>query len=184
MCSSDLFIALQLAADQLPNTPKADHAALGFLSLGQNPNRAVDLPDVVDDKIDLVSRGLLGITVACARCHDHKFDPIPTKDYYGLYGIFANTRYGVEPVETGKLPPFYEKRAADRKRIREEYIRERLEVLRAELRAPDEVRRYLDALWDGRKLPPSRLESLAREKNLNSLVLARWAATATVFTAP
>ena len=172
----DRFVALQLAADQIPTAPKKDHAALGFLSLGQNPNRDVDLPDVVDDKIDLVTRGLLGLTVSCARCHDHKFDPIPTKDYYSLYGVFANTKYGGEPVRTGALPPFYEKRAADRKRIREEYIRERLEVLRAEFRDPKEIRRFLEALWDGRKLATARLENLAREKNLNSLVLARWAA--------
>ncbi len=172
----DQFIALQLAADQLPGAAKEDHAALGFLSLGLNPNRAVDLPDVVDDKIDLVSRGLLGLTVSCARCHDHKFDPIPTKDYYGLYGIFANTRYGVEPVRTGPLPPFYEQRAAERRRILHAYIAERLEVLRAEFRDPKEVRRYLEALWEGRKLPPARLENLAREKNLLSLVAARWAA--------
>jgi hypothetical protein len=172
----DRFVALQLAADQLPNTPKKDRAALGFLSLGHNPNRDVDLPDVVDDKIDLVSRGLLGLSVACARCHDHKFDPIPTRDYYGLYGVFVNTRYGVEPVRVGELPPFYEQRAAERKRIREEYIRERLEVLRAEFRDPKEVRRYLEALWAGRQLPAARLDSLAREKNLISLVLARWAA--------
>lgn len=172
----DRFIALQLAADQMADAPRKDHAALGFLSLGQNPNRAVDLPDVVDDKIDLVTRGLLGLTVSCARCHDHKFDPIPTRDYYSLYGIFANTRYGVEPVQVGKLPAFYEKRAADRKRIREEYIRERLDVLRAEFRSPAEVRRYLEALWDGRKLTAARLENFARERNLNSLVLHRWAA--------
>ncbi|MBL8236342.1 MAG: PSD1 domain-containing protein [Bryobacterales bacterium] len=171
----DRFLALQLAADQLPGAPRKDHAALGFLSLGQNPNRAVDLPDVVDDKIDLVTRGLLGLTVSCARCHDHKFDPIPTKDYYSLYGVFANTRYGVEPVETGTLTPFYAQRAADRKRILKEYIQERLEALRAEFRAPAEVRRYLEALWDGRNIPRARLENLAREKNLNSLVLARWA---------
>ena len=171
----DKFIALQLAADQLPNTPKKDHAALGFLSLGLNPNRAVDLPDVVDDKIDLVSRGLLGLTVACARCHDHKFDPIPTKDYYGLYGVFANTRYGVEPVQIAQLPPFYEQRAATRKRILAEFINERLEVLRAELRAPAELQRYLQALWDGRKVTRARLDNFAREKNVNSLVLARWA---------
>jgi cytochrome c553 len=169
----DKFIALQLAADQLPNTPKKDHAALGFLSLGYNPNRAVDLPDVVDDKIDLVTRGLLGLTVACARCHDHKFDPIPTKDYYGLYGVFANTRYGVEPVQIAKLPAFYEQRAATRKRILADFINERLEVLRAELRAPAELRRYLQALWDGRKVTRARLDNFAREKNLNSLVLAR-----------
>ena len=171
----DKFIALQLAADQLPNTPKKDHAALGFLSLGYNPNRAVDLPDVVDDKIDLVTRGLLGLTVACARCHDHKFDPIPTKDYYGLYGVFANTRYGVEPVQIAQLPGFYEQRAATRKRILADFINERLEVLRAELRAPADLRRYLQALWDGRKVTRARLDNFAREKNLNSLVLARWA---------
>ena len=171
----DRFVALQLSADQMEGARKEDHAALGFLSLGLNPNRAVDLPDVVDDKIDLVSRGLLGLTISCARCHDHKFDPIPTKDYYGMYGIFANTRYGQEPVRTGPLPPFYEKRAAERKRIREEYIRERLEVLRAEFRDLKEVRRYLEALWDGRRLPVARIENLAREKNLNSLVALRWA---------
>jgi len=172
----DRFVALQLAADQMEGVAKRDHAALGFLSLGQNPNRAVDLPDVVDDKIDLVSRGLLGMTVSCARCHDHKFDAIPTKDYYSLYGVFVNTRYGVEPVWAGKLPDFYEKRVAERKRNIEDYIAERIVVLRGELREPKEVERYLEALWGGRTLPVSRLESLAREKNLNSLVLRRWAA--------
>lgn len=171
----DRFIALQLAADQMPGATPREHAALGFLSLGANPNRAVDLPDVVDDKIDLVTRGLLGLTVSCARCHDHKFDPIPTRDYYSLYGVFANTRYGVEPVLTGKLPSFYEQRAADRKRLLQEYIRERLEVLRTEFRDPKEIRRYLEALWDARRAGRARLETLAREKNLNSLVLERWA---------
>lgn len=171
----DRFVALQLAADLMPDASKKDHAALGFLSLGLNPNRAVDLPDVVDDKIDVVTRGLLGITVSCARCHDHKFDPIPTKDYYGLYGVFANTRYGQEPVQLAPMPAFYEKRVAERKRIREAYIQERLEILRNEFREPKEVSRYLDALWAGRKLSRAALENLAREKNLNSLVLNRWA---------
>ncbi len=171
----DRFLALQLAADQMEGVSKLDQAALGFLSLGVNPNRATDLPDVVDDKIDLVTRGLLGLTVSCARCHDHKFDPIPTRDYYSLYGIFANTRYGGEPVEAGPLPDFYARRAAERKKIRQDYIAERLQELRAEFRDPKEVRRYLDALWEGRELNRAALENLAREKNLNSLVLGRWA---------
>ena len=65
-------------------------AALGFLSLGREfPN---SYPETVDDRIDAVTRGMLGLTVSCARCHDHKYDPIPTKDYYSLYSIFSNIR--------------------------------------------------------------------------------------------
>ena len=55
------------------------------------------MPDIIDDRIDTVSRGLMGITVGCARCHDHKFDPITQKDYYALYGIFASS---TEPQST------------------------------------------------------------------------------------
>ena len=71
-------------------------AALGFLTLGQRFLNSP--PDIIDDRIDVVTRGLLGLTVSCARCHDHKFDPVPTRDYYGLYGVFANS---VEP----RVPP-------------------------------------------------------------------------------
>ena len=52
--------------------------------------------DITDDRIDVTTRGLLGLTVACARCHDHKYDPIPAEDYYSLYGIFASSE---EPDE-------------------------------------------------------------------------------------
>jgi mono/diheme cytochrome c family protein len=64
-------------------------AALGFLSLGNQFNGRKE--DIIGDQIDVTSKAFLGLTVSCARCHDHKFDPIPTKDYYSLYGIFANT---------------------------------------------------------------------------------------------
>ena len=68
------------------------------------------LTDDWDERIDAVSRGLLGMTVACARCHDHKFDPIPTKDYYGLAGVFASTMraerptFDVDPAGGESLP--------------------------------------------------------------------------------
>ena len=86
----DRFIKEQLAADLMPlGDDKRPLAALGFVTLGRqflgNQN------DIIDDRIDLISRGLMGMTVACARCHDHKFDPIPTKDYYSLYGVFASS---------------------------------------------------------------------------------------------
>jgi hypothetical protein len=85
----DQFIREQLAADQLvsPDDPRA-LAALGFLTLGE---RFINNQhDIIDDRIDVVCRGLLGLTVTCARCHDHKFDPVPTADYYSLYGVFAS----------------------------------------------------------------------------------------------
>ncbi|MGC1273819.1 MAG: PSD1 and planctomycete cytochrome C domain-containing protein [Planctomycetaceae bacterium] len=83
----DQFILEQLAADKLDlpdSSPKL--AALGFLTVGRrNQNNR---QDILDDRIDVTTRGFLGLTVSCARCHDHKFDPIPTADYYSLYGVF------------------------------------------------------------------------------------------------
>ena len=75
--------------------------ALGFL--GQGPwyydNGAVEVTraDERHDRIDVVSRGFLGLTVGCARCHDHKYDPILTKNYYSMAGIFASTTYKEYP---------------------------------------------------------------------------------------
>jgi mono/diheme cytochrome c family protein len=91
----DQFVIQQIAADKLP--PGADKrplAAMGFLTLGRRFLNSA--PDIIDDRIDVVMRGLQGMTVGCARCHDHKFDPIPMKDYYSLYGVFASS---VEPKE-------------------------------------------------------------------------------------
>src|SRR5947208_4119606 len=62
---------------------------MGFLTLGRRFLN--NQHDIIDDRIDVTTRGLLGLTVACARCHDHKYDPIPTKDYYSLYGVFASS---------------------------------------------------------------------------------------------
>jgi len=85
------FVLEQLAADQLgfqENDPRL--AALGFLTVG---NRFLNRgPDIIDDRIDVITRGLLGMTVACARCHDHKYDPIPAADYYALYGVLNSSQ--------------------------------------------------------------------------------------------
>jgi len=103
----DQFLRLQLAADKVPNAPRSDLRALGYL--GAAPIYHKDqrlshdviytfLSDDWDERVDAVSRGLLGLTVACARCHDHKFDPIPTKDYYGLASVFASTMRSERPL--------------------------------------------------------------------------------------
>ena len=86
----NLFVIEQLAADKLPASARnpTNLCALGFLTLG---DRFMGMPnDIINDRIDVVTKGFLGLTVTCARCHDHKFDPIPTKDYYSLFGVFAS----------------------------------------------------------------------------------------------
>jgi mono/diheme cytochrome c family protein len=91
----DQFLKLQLAADRMPCTDPDDLAALGFLGLGPkyyNRNRLEVMADEWEDRVDTTTRSMLGLTVACARCHDHKFDPITTADYYALAGVFASTR--------------------------------------------------------------------------------------------
>jgi cytochrome c553 len=91
----DRFLKLQLAADLIPNAERGDLAALGFLGLGPkyyNRNRLEVMADEWEDRVDTVTRTMLGLTVACARCHDHKFDPITTADYHALAGVFASTR--------------------------------------------------------------------------------------------
>ncbi len=89
----DRFVTEQIAGDLLDGPGRADRlAATGFFALGPvYYGRAT--ADELDDRVDTLARGLLGLTVACARCHDHKFDPIPTDDYYALQGIFASTDY-------------------------------------------------------------------------------------------
>jgi hypothetical protein len=93
----DRFILEQIAADKLPETKddKSSLAALGFLTCGRAFRGMRN--DVIDDRIDVVSKGFLGLTVACARCHDHKFDPIPTADYYSWHGIFNSSVTPDEP---------------------------------------------------------------------------------------
>ncbi|WP_051670738.1 PSD1 and planctomycete cytochrome C domain-containing protein [Bryobacter aggregatus] len=115
----DKFVKLQLAADLIPGTPREDLRALGYLGAAPVYHKDLRLSEQViggffsddlDERVDAVSRGLLGMTVACARCHDHKFDPIPTKDYYGLVGVFASTMRAQRPLF--EVPPEVEQRFA------------------------------------------------------------------------
>src|SRR5207249_11317875 len=95
----DRFLKEQIAADLLDGPDPLDRlAALGYFALGPVYYGDPKKLDQLDDRIDTLSRGFLGLTVACARCHDHKFDPIPTKDYYALVGVFASTDYAEVPL--------------------------------------------------------------------------------------
>jgi hypothetical protein len=110
----DQFVKEQLAGDLLPAKDDADKeentVATGFLAIGTKTlnerNRLQFELDLADEQIDVFSQAFLGITAACARCHDHKFDPIPTKDYYALAGIFRSTEtcYGTIRAVQGQHP--------------------------------------------------------------------------------
>ena len=99
----DQFVVQQLAADHLPLGPdKGPLAALGFLTVGGHFMSNVH--DIFDDRIDVVTRGLLGLTVTCARCHDHKYDPVTQADYYSLYGVFRSSSEPTVPPAFQKVP--------------------------------------------------------------------------------
>jgi hypothetical protein len=135
------FIHHQLAADQM-NAEPWQLAAMGFLTLGRMFDNNVH--DIYDDQIDTVTRALLGLTVSCARCHDHKYDAIPTADYYSLYGVFASSEAPLElplVAELSKTPDAaeYEKKAAPlREKLRQHVDAQYAELTEtARLRVPD-----------------------------------------------
>ena len=173
----DQFIVEQLAADHLPlGEDKSALAALGFLTLGRrflnNQN------DIIDDRIDVVTRGLMGLTVTCARCHDHKFDPVPTKDYYALHGVFASSE---EPAEKPLLGPltespayreFLEKTGEIQAKIKE---RERTEVEKFVAGVRRMTGDYLLGAHEAKQLPENeKIDVFAGNRKLNAEILKRY----------
>ena len=171
----DRFVTEQLAADQLglgEHDPAL--AGVGFLTVGmQYRNKH----DIIDDQIDVVSRGLLGLTVACARCHDHKYDAIPTQDYYSLYATLASShspdRLPLIGEPSGKPYEDYQ-RALDAAQVEyDDMSREQTEVMRGRLRM--QVGMYLKELVKG--TPEQDLSSAFlsfRTDDMRPLVLNRW----------
>lgn len=103
----DEFVHRQLAADLMPGTNPQDLTALGFVGLSPTYWKELQLPceiikmivaDEWEERVDAVTSTFLGLTVACARCHDHKFDPISSEDYYALAGVFASSRQIGRPL--------------------------------------------------------------------------------------
>jgi hypothetical protein len=172
------MILEQLACDLLLDADRASLRALGFLSLGGRFMNNVH--DIMDDRIDVVTRGLMGLTVTCARCHDHKFDPVPTADYYSLYGVFASA---VEP----DVPPLYtdppatpmfrsfQKELANREKALEDFLSSKFDDLRRSARS--RVVEYLLAAHARRGQPKADdFMLLADPDDINPFMLLRWQA--------
>jgi mono/diheme cytochrome c family protein len=178
----DQFIVQQLAADKLPNNDPRNLAALGFVTLSRG-GLGVNSHEKIDDKIDVVTRGLMGLTVSCARCHNHKFDPIPTKDYYSFYTIFNNSR---EPKKLPLLDPKADLAKWDAE-VKAEEIKVEAEVaklrenrfpkLKELYRSAPEVAKSLRSAYEARALTKDEdIEKFAREKDYNAYLLKRWRA--------
>jgi len=182
----DQFVRLQIAGDLIgPESEGSyDHlVALGLFGLGaqyyKNSDAAKAAADELDDRVDTLTRGFLGLTVSCARCHDHKFDPIPTQDYYSLAGIFRSSKLHNAPL---CQPEEMQQYNAGQQRIKsaDAAIKKFLAAEKstaAESRVGD-VASFMRAVWTFRSASaggqPITTADLARQSGLNEFLLKRW----------
>ncbi len=202
----DRFVMEQIAGDLLPAERPGERpgqvpgerpgqvnvrgiVATGFLALGPKLIAEQDKPkmlyDTIDEQIDVTSRGLLGLTIACARCHDHKFDPISTKDYYALASIFASTKSykklegtvsqmylaPLVPAEVYQRYEEHQKKTADKKKEIDEVVEAEAARYAARLRP-----RLADYMLAAPQVYASGagLADLAARQKLDAAVLEKW----------
>ncbi|MBX3439711.1 MAG: PSD1 domain-containing protein, partial [Planctomycetaceae bacterium] len=166
----DRFLLLQIAADQVADCEQGDLAAMGFLTLGR---RFLGVErDIIDDRIDTVCRATMGLTVGCARCHDHKYDPIPTADYYSLYGVFDSC---AERAVALGMPPENEEYLAELK-TRQEKLQSTLAQRRREssARTRERIGDYLHAQTELDKYPAQGFDQIFQESDILPEFVRRW----------
>ena len=174
----DRFLSFQLAADRLSAADDDDLPALGFLGLGPkyyDRGRLAVQADEWEDRVDTVCRAMLGLTVACARCHDHKFDPIPTRDYYELAGVFASSRManrGPDGREEKDNVPRARMQTDTRHIVTEGTPRDLNVFIRGNVdrKGPLEERHFLTVLSEGE---PARFTSGSGRQELAAAIVSR-----------
>ena len=183
----DQFVMQQIAGDLLDGPVEKKHdreTALGYFALG--PVYYADAGcafkaslDELDDRLDTLARGFLGLTLACARCHDHKFDPISQQDYYALAAVFRGTNYREAPLVPAEVVAKYDE---GQKQIREfeariNKQRDQQAVTVGEQTA-QRASRFLTAVWRlahpaaGREAP--KRSQVAKEEEIPEFLLERW----------
>jgi mono/diheme cytochrome c family protein len=170
------FLTLQIAADQVAPDDKENQAAMGFLTLGRRFLGVTH--DIYDDRIDVVTRGTMGLTASCARCHDHKYDPIPTSDYYSLYGIFMNSFEELTPATTqaatDDVTVAFQKELAEKSNKQAElFAKKRIESAD---RIRSRITDYLVAQTEISKHPQEGFDVIIATTDLVPAVVWRWEA--------
>src|SRR6266480_2042603 len=171
----DRFLKLQIAADQMVSADNGrDLAAMGFLTLGRRFLGVVH--DIIDDRIDVLMRGTQGLTVGCARCHDHKYDPIPTKDYYSLYGVFNGSTERALPLaadlEQDKNYTEFVKGLREREDKLDATFRKKCGELSDRLR--NQSVEYLIGVLDVDRLPSEECYAIRGPEDSNPTIVRQW----------
>ncbi len=161
----DRFLLLQIAGDQLLPENSPDLAAMGFITGGR---RFIGVThDIIDDRIDVVTRGTMALTVQCARCHDHKYDPIPTADYYSLYGVFHGADDRLVPLGVGDDEELRKRQVKSA-----ETMKQRRDEAGARLRA--RVADYLKAQLEMEKYPEEGFDQIFVADDIMPASVRRW----------
>jgi cytochrome c553 len=176
----DRFVKAQLAADLFDEKDRVRALpALGFLGGGpwyyDNGSVEVTHADERHDRVDVVSRGFLGLTVACARCHDHKYDPIPQRDYYGLAGVFLNIEYHEYPLAPASVVEDYkalEKKKKNEQELLDDFTSTETRQLSETLAL--QTSQYMVAAWRVTGEPKDDAAAVASKEKLDYELLQRW----------
>ncbi len=176
----DQFVKAQIAGDLLDAKERYKMLpATGFLGLGpwyyDNGSVEVTRADERHDRVDVITRGFLGLTVACARCHDHKYDPIPTTDYYSLAGIFYNTTYEEYPRVPKSVVEEYSK-IEDQLDEKQKILNEMQTNLAAQLSRSlaFQTANYLQGVWDVTGSSKKDKAAVTESRKLDYELLDRW----------
>lgn len=173
----DQFVLEQVAGDLLPAATTAQKherlTATGFLSLGPKVLAEVDEQkmemDIVDEQVDVVGRTFMGLTLGCARCHDHKFDPISTADYYGLAGVFKSTR----TMETfKKVARWHENSLATEDELKRKAARDKENAAKKEAnkKQTEDLQKQLDAAQKQRDQATAEKQRTQLSERVRSLM--------------
>ena len=176
----DQFVKAQLAGDLMdPAVRYKMLPATGFLGLGpwyyDNGSNEVTRADERHDRVDAVTRGFLGLTVQCARCHDHKYDPIPQTDYYALAGVFFNTIYEEYPQAPKKIVDQFKKTEAEIDE-KQKVLQELQKTLTSELARSLSLQtsNYLVGVWEVTGKQKKEMALVVNDRRLDYELLERW----------
>jgi cytochrome c553 len=176
----DQFVKAQLAGDLMD--PKMRHKtipATGFLGLGpwyyDNGAFEITRADERHDRVDVITRGFMGLTAGCARCHDHKYDPIPQTDYYALAGVFYNTIYEEYPLAPKSVVAEFEKLEEDLDR-EQKILQEANQGLSNDLSRSlaFQASNYIQAVWEISGPQKKKIEAVVEARKLDYELTDRW----------